>query len=87
LGHRRTGRWTHLDSGIGSNQDSFYEYLFKGWLLFGDAELLQMFEDMYAAVRTHMKQGDWYVDVNMNKGSISLPWFTGLSAFWPGLQV
>ena len=25
-----TGEWTHLDSGIGSNQDSFYEYLYKG---------------------------------------------------------
>jgi mannosidase alpha-like ER degradation enhancer 2 len=46
-----------------------------------------MFEDMYRGVRKHMKQGDWYMDVNMMLGTTSLPWFTALSAFWPGLQV
>lgn len=34
-----------------------------------------------------MKQGDWYVDVDMNHGAVRLPWFTALGCFWPGLQV
>lgn len=76
-----------MDSGIGSNQDSFYEYLLKGYMLFNDPDLLAIFEDMYAGVRTHMKKGHWYVDVHMSQGSMTLPWFTALSAFWPGLQV
>ena len=27
-----------------------------------------------------------YVDVNMENGGVTLPWFTSLGAFWPGLQ-
>jgi len=34
-----------------------------------------------------MKTQDWYLDVNMNNGQVSLPWFTSLGGFWPGLQV
>lgn len=34
-----------------------------------------------------MKTQDWYLDVNMNSGTVSLPWFTSLAGFWPGLQV
>lgn len=33
-----TGKWKYLDSGIGPNQDSFYEYLLKAYVLFGDPE-------------------------------------------------
>jgi hypothetical protein len=58
-----------------------------GYLLFGDEELLEMFEPLYRATLRHMKEGDWYMDVNMNTAQKSLPWFTALGAFWPGLQV
>eukprot|EP00730_Choanoeca_flexa_P004887 TRINITY_DN11830_c3_g2_i2.p1 TRINITY_DN11830_c3_g2~~TRINITY_DN11830_c3_g2_i2.p1 ORF type:complete len:802 (+),score=134.95 TRINITY_DN11830_c3_g2_i2:325-2730(+) len=82
-----TGKWTLKDAGIGPNQDSFYEYLVKGYILLDDEEYLEMFEPMYVAINRHMKQGDWYMDVNMDSAAISLPWFTALSGFWPGLQV
>ena len=69
-------------SPIGPNQDSFYEYLLKAYILFGDPEYLAMFDDFYVAINTYMKKEDWYVDVNMDKGQVSLPWFTALGGFW-----
>eukprot|EP00041_Stephanoeca_diplocostata_P028006 m.782188 g.782188 ORF g.782188 m.782188 type:complete len:983 (-) comp23289_c0_seq8:5021-7969(-) len=82
-----SGTWKYLDSGIGPNQDSFYEYLLKAYILFGDFEYLYMFEDFYRTIAKYMKKQDWYVDVHMTSGQVSLPWFTSLGAFWPGLQV
>ena len=41
-----------------------------------------MFDDFYVAINTYMKKEDWYVDVNMDKGQVSLPWFTALGGFW-----
>lgn len=40
----------------------------------------------YIICRT-FSQGDMYADATMSSGRRSLPWFTALSAFWPGLQV
>jgi hypothetical protein len=49
--HTKTGRWFESASGVGSNADSFYEYLLKGYLLFGERELYKMFSVTYAAVK------------------------------------
>ena len=38
-----TGHWTLKESGIGSSIDSFFEYLFKGYLLFGTESYNEMF--------------------------------------------
>ena len=32
----RTGKWSESVAGLGSNADSFFEYLLKMYLLFGD---------------------------------------------------
>ena len=82
-----TGQWVYLDAGIGPNTDSYYEYLLKAYILFGDEEYLYMFDDAYRAINDFMKQGDVYVDVNMEVAKPTLQWMTALSAFWPGLQV
>jgi len=34
-----TGQWSEALSGVGSNADSFYEYLLKAYLLFRDKEV------------------------------------------------
>jgi ER degradation enhancer, mannosidase alpha-like 2 len=34
-----TGHWTESLSGVGSNADSFYEYLLKGYVLFRNQEV------------------------------------------------
>lgn len=85
--HIGSGKWTATDAGIGPNADSFYEYLFKGYMLVGRPEYLYMFDDAYRSVNRYLKSNDWYVDANMKTGSLTHPWFTALSAFWPGLQV
>ncbi len=45
-GHKNKMTWTQMDSTIGTHIDSYFEYLLKGYVLFGDVELLQMFLDL-----------------------------------------
>eukprot|EP00964_Phaeocystis_antarctica_P112093 scaffold76310_cov72-Phaeocystis_antarctica.AAC.2 len=48
-----------------------------------------MWNASYAAVRTHLKKGAWYGEVNMHLTSKqqATPHFESLQAFWPALQV
>ncbi|CAO2171638.1 unnamed protein product [Urochloa humidicola] len=82
-----TGEWTQKDAGIGTSIDSFYEYLLKAYLLFGDEEYLYMFQEAYKAAMHYLFHDPWYVEVNMNSGATVWPLFNSLQAFWPGLQV
>ena len=84
-----TGRWRNPNAGIGAGIDSFYEYLLKSYLVFGRPELYEMWNASYAAVRTHLKKGAWYGEVNMHLASKqqATPHFESLQAFWPALQV
>lgn len=85
--NRDTGKWTNSNAGIGAGIDSFYEYLFKAYMMFGNTKYLRMFESAYAAVSRYCKYNDWYVEANMHSGSQSHVVFNSLQAFWPGLQV
>ncbi|KAL6845244.1 hypothetical protein ACP4OV_024739 [Aristida adscensionis] len=82
-----TGEWTQKDAGIGTSIDSFYEYLLKAYLLFGDEEYLYIFQEAYKAAMHYLHHDPWYVEVNMNSGATVWPVFNSLQAFWPGLQV
>ncbi|KAK4586232.1 hypothetical protein RGQ29_023427 [Quercus rubra] len=82
-----TGEWTQKDAGIGTSIDSFYEYLLKAYLLFGDEEYLFIFQEAYAAAMHYLYNDPWYVEVNMDSAAIVWPLFNSLQAFWPGLQV
>ncbi|KAJ1285637.1 hypothetical protein BS78_03G293300 [Paspalum vaginatum] len=82
-----SGEWTQKDAGIGTSIDSFYEYLLKAYLLFGDEEYLYIFQEAYKAAMHHLHHDPWYVEVNMNSGATVWPLFNSLQAFWPGLQV
>lgn len=82
-----TGEWTQKDAGIGTSIDSFYEYLLKAYLLFGDEEYLFIFQEAYGAAMNYLFNDPWYVEVNMNSAAIVWPLFNSLQAFWPGLQV
>ncbi|KAL3842525.1 hypothetical protein ACJMK2_020529 [Sinanodonta woodiana] len=81
-----TGKWTALDAGIGGGVDSYFEYLVKGSVLFQYPELLQMFRTYETAVEKYLKRDDWYMWAHMSKGSITLPVFTSLDAYYPGIQ-
>lgn len=39
------------------------------------------------AIVKHVKREDWYMWAHMSKGGITLPMFTSLDAYWPGIQV
>ena len=82
-----TGAWTHQDSGLGTNVDSFYEYLIKAHLLFNDGDMLTMFFQSYAAIMKYIRRGVWYLDVNMHSGSVSWMVYSSLASFFPGVQV
>ncbi|KAA8527695.1 hypothetical protein F0562_035436 [Nyssa sinensis] len=82
-----TGEWTQKDAGIGTSIDSFYEYLLKAYLLFGDEEYLFIFQEAYEAAMHYLFNDPWYVEVNMNSAALVWPLFNSLQAFWPGLQV
>ncbi|CAN1310124.1 Alpha-mannosidase I MNS4 [Linum perenne] len=82
-----TGEWTQKDAGIGTSIDSFYEYLLKAYLLFGDEEYLFIFQEAYAAAMKYLYNDPWYVEVNMDSAAVVWPLFNSLQAFWPGLQV
>ncbi|KAK7480421.1 hypothetical protein BaRGS_00028340 [Batillaria attramentaria] len=81
-----TGKWTALDSGIGGGVDSYFEYLVKGAIMFNIPELLEMFREYEKHIVTYLKRDDWYMWANMKKGGITLPLFTSLDAYWPGIQ-
>ena len=82
-----TGEWVAIESGIGGLIDSFYEYMLKGYIMFGDYRLLAMYQACYKAVSAYLKQKVWYLDADMWTGrTISLS-HSALSAFFPGLQV
>ena len=59
----RSGKWSESVAGIGSNADSFYEYLLKMYLLFGGDEWWRAFVGALGGVNAHMVHGDWFADV------------------------
>src|SRR5207253_1438768 len=49
-----TGKWTDTDSHISGAIDSYYEYLLKCWLLFGDEDCHRMWQDSIAAINKYL---------------------------------
>ncbi|PFH51443.1 glycoside hydrolase family 47 protein [Amanita thiersii Skay4041] len=85
-----TGVWTAPEvTGIGAGIDSFYEYALKWYILSGDLEFLDVWDDAYTAVMRYSRalDGFWYRTVNMYSGDVAYNTIDSLSAFWPGLQV
>ncbi|KAK3103051.1 hypothetical protein FSP39_016082 [Pinctada imbricata] len=81
-----SGKWTALDSGIGGGIDSYFEYLVKGAIMFDIPEMLEHFKEYVVTIEKHTKRDDWYMWAHMTKGGITLPMFTSLDAYWPGIQ-
>jgi mannosidase alpha-like ER degradation enhancer 2 len=82
-----TGEWTSTSSHVGACIDSYYEYLCKGWLLFGDTDLKTMWDSHIKAVNTYCAlenaRGYWYGRVSMNTGGSIIPQYGALEAFFP----
>jgi mannosidase alpha-like ER degradation enhancer 2 len=84
-----TGEWIGTNSHIGGMIDSYYEYLYKCWILFGDTECKEMWEKSIPAVHRYLSDtvnGNlWYARVDMKSGVRKHRIFGGLEAFMPGL--
>lgn len=85
-----TGQWTDRKAHIGGGVDSYYEYLYKCWRLFGDAECKAMWEQDIAAVNRYLadevRGGElWYGHADMGTGRRTATRYGALDAFLPAL--
>ena len=84
-----TGAWTNTDSHIGGGIDSYYEYLWKCWLLFGDRDCRDMWTASIPAVHKYLAdeiRGElWYGHADMQTGKRTKTTYGALDAFFPGL--
>lgn len=84
-----TGAWQDRDSHVTGGIDSYYEYLLKTWLLFGDPDFKRMWEESIAAVNRHLPDerpsGYWYGHVDMDTGTRTATQFGALDAFLPAV--
>jgi mannosidase alpha-like ER degradation enhancer 2 len=88
-----TGAWTNTDSHISGAIDSYYEYLLKSWILFGDVECKQMWENSIVAINKYLaddiivgnKSELWYGHADMNSGSRKATTYGALDAFFPAV--
>jgi len=84
-----TGEWVGTTSHIGGGIDSYYEYLIKAWLLFGDEECRRMWEEGIAPVHRYLADTSagrlWYGHADMNTGTRQQTRFGSLEAFFPAV--
>ena len=92
-----TGKWTNTDSHISAEIDSYYEYLLKCWLLFGDQDCKRMWDESIVAVNKYladdfdrgvsrrMKYELWYGHADMTTGKRTSPTYGALDAFFPAV--
>ena len=84
-----TGAWTNTDSHISGGIDSYYEYLWKCWVLFGDKDCRDMWAASIPAVNKYLADeigGElWYGHVDMQTGKRTKKTYGALDAFFPAL--
>jgi mannosidase alpha-like ER degradation enhancer 2 len=82
-----TGKWTDMTSHISGGIDSYYEYLLKCSILFGDKDCERMWKTSIAALNKYVADetpnGLWYAQVNMNTGARISTHYGALDAFFP----
>ena len=84
-----TGEWKSNVSHISGYIDSYYEYLHKGWLLFGDKDFKSAFVKHNKAIKRHLlskTSNGWFLHhVNMHTGKVLQTKYGALDAFYAGL--
>jgi ER degradation enhancer, mannosidase alpha-like 2 len=84
-----TGAWIDTDSHISGGIDSYYEYLWKCWLLFGDKECRAMWNASLPAVNKYLADDTgaelWYGHANMQTGKRTETTYGALDTFFPAL--
>lgn len=84
-----TGKWVKTRSHISGYIDSYYEYLFKSWLLFGDKDFKMAFDKHNTAIKKHLLSktlnGTFLRVVDMHTGKELATTYGALDAFYAGL--
>src|SRR5262249_52361552 len=82
-----TGKWTDTTSHIGGGIDSYYEYLLKSWLLFGDEDFKRMWHESVGPMNQYLADdrfgGLWYGQANMGTGKRTGTQFGSLEPVLP----
>ncbi len=83
------GTWTNKASHIGACTDSYYEYLYKGWVLFKDPLLKTQWDESIVAINKYIateKDGRlWYGRVDMETGKPTGNYVTLWDAYFPAI--
>lgn len=84
-----SGEWVEQESHVSGMIDSYYEYLLKAYLLFGDEDFKIAYEKCISAVNEHVAyyHSDelWYAHVDMHTGEVIETQFGSLDAFFPAV--
>ncbi len=84
-----TGAWSDTDSHISGGIDSYYEYLWKCWVLFGDKECRDMWNASIPAINRYLADDTgselWYGHADMHTGKRTETTYGALDAFFPAL--
>ena len=84
-----TGTWTSRASHVSGGIDSYYEYLLKCSILFGDADCARMWRQSLGALNRYLADetptGLWYGQVDMLTGKRTATEFGALHAFLPAV--
>jgi len=84
-----TGAWTSTDSHISGGIDSYYEYLWKSWILLGDKDCRDMWYASIPVVNKYLADqvgGElWYGHADMRTGERTKTEYGALDAFFPAL--
>jgi mannosidase alpha-like ER degradation enhancer 2 len=84
-----TGSWTNADSHVSGAIDSYYEYLLKCSLLFGDPDCKRMWSDSITSINKYLADDDgselWYGHADMNTGARRATTYGALDAFFPAV--
>ena len=85
-----TGKWLRTESHISGYIDSYYEYLYKSWKLFGDIDFLHAWNSFYHAIKqyifTSTPHGTFCRHVDMYTGKETASLYGALDAFIAGLS-
>jgi mannosidase alpha-like ER degradation enhancer 2 len=84
-----TGQWLSRDASLTGGIDSYYEYLWKCWKLFGDRDCLAMWNDSIRAINFYLAdevRGElWYGHADMDTGKRTASDYGALDAFFPAV--
>ncbi|HEY2446800.1 MAG TPA: glycoside hydrolase family 47 protein, partial [Rhizomicrobium sp.] len=84
-----SGRWLSRRATIGPPSDSYYEYLYGGWRLFGDPDFKRWYDIHAAAILKHQAERMdgrlWFAQVDFENGARLDRHQSELAAFYAGL--